>query len=75
MKVKILTFGSLTDMLDKEFHAEASDTEGLTTLLKSKHAALDGRKFLIAVNNRIVKENTALKAHDVVALMPPYSGG
>lgn len=75
MKVKVLTFGSLTDILETEFSAEAADTESLTASLTAKHAGLNGRKFLVAVNDRIVKENTALKEQDVVALMPPYSGG
>ncbi|GGG74907.1 hypothetical protein GCM10007415_03060 [Parapedobacter pyrenivorans] len=75
MKVKILTFGSLTEVLEREFYAEAPDTSRLVALLTSKHAALDGRKFLIAINDTIVKENTMFKANDVVALMPPYSGG
>lgn len=75
MKVKILTFGSLTDILEKEFHTEASDTDTLVAVLTAKHAALDGRKFFVAVNNTIVKENIFFKESDVVALMPPYSGG
>lgn len=75
MKVKVLTFGSLTDILEKEFHAEARDTDSLTASLTSRYTALDGRKFLVAVNNKIVKKNTALGEQDVVALMPPYSGG
>lgn len=75
MKVKVLTFGSLTEILDKEFRAEARDTEGLIDLLVATHAALNGRKFLVAVNNSIVRENTAFNENDVVALMPPYSGG
>ena len=75
MKVKILTFGSLTEILKKEFYAEVPDTDGLVALLTAKHAALAGRKFLVAVNDTIVKENTMFNATDVVALMPPYSGG
>lgn len=75
MKIKVLTFGSLTDILDQEFHVEAVDKVSLIALLTDKHSALNGRNFLVAVNNIIVKENTIFKAHDVVALMPPYSGG
>ncbi|WP_134087865.1 MoaD/ThiS family protein [Olivibacter sp. XZL3] len=75
MKVKVLTFGSLTEILDKEFPAEASDTDSLTASLTAKYAGLRGRKFLVAVNNIIVQENMILKEQDVVALMPPYSGG
>lgn len=75
MEVKVLTFGSLTDIMEREFSAEAQDTDRLKALLTAKYTALEGRKFVIAVNDRIVKENTALKEQDVVALMPPYSGG
>jgi molybdopterin synthase sulfur carrier subunit len=75
MKIKVLTFGVLTEILDKEFHAEAKDTESLMAWLTSKHRELKGRSLLIAVNNVVVKGNAPLKENDVVALMPPYSGG
>lgn len=75
MKIKVQTFGSLTDLMEKEFCVEAADTESLLTSLRSKQAALNSRKFLLAVNNVIVKENTILKENDEVALLPPYSGG
>ncbi|HCR77473.1 MAG TPA: molybdopterin synthase sulfur carrier subunit, partial [Chryseobacterium sp.] len=32
-------------------------------------------KLRIAVNQKIISENTALQNNDVAALMPPYSGG
>lgn len=75
MKIKVLTFGALTEILDKEFHAEAYDTESLMDSLAARHGALAGRSLLIAVNNVVVKGNVPLKKNDVVALMPPYSGG
>lgn len=75
MSVKVLTFGSLTEILDREFDMEAPDTASLMALLTESHRGLTGRNLLIAVNNIVVKGNVALKERDVVALMPPYSGG
>ncbi len=75
MKVKVQVFGSLTDFLDKEFFMDAVDTRELVMTLVEQHAGLSGRKILIAVNNAIEHKNTALREHDLVALMPPYSGG
>lgn len=75
MKIKITTFGALTDFMDKEFYAEATDTESLLAELSRQHSALEGRKLLLAVNDKIVRTNTVLEDNDTVAIMPPYSGG
>lgn len=75
MKIKVRTFGSLTEILDSEFLMEATDTHGLVNSLTKQYAQLNGRKLLIAVNNTIIQENMTLAEHDTVALMPPYSGG
>jgi molybdopterin synthase sulfur carrier subunit len=75
MKIKVLTFGSITDILNREFYVEALDTNSLMASLIERHNSLKERKLLIAVNNTIVQENTILNEHDVVNIMPPYSGG
>ena len=75
VKVNVQAFGPLTDILEKEFSIEAADTHELMATLAKRHASLSGRKILIAVNNVIEHKNTALQKHDLVALMPPYSGG
>ena len=75
MKIKIITFGVLTDLMDKEFDAEAPDTDSLLSALCQQHSTLNGRKLLLAVNGKVVQTNTILTENDVVAIMPPYSGG
>ncbi len=75
MKVKVLAFGALTEILDREFYAEAEDTATLWAKLRGAYPALTGRKLLVAVNSAVVTENVPLQENDVVALMPPYSGG
>lgn len=73
--ITVRTFGSVTDMLDQEFHIEALDTDGLLAALCEQYRPLSGRKLLLAVNNKVIQTNTVLKDDDVVAIMPPYSGG
>lgn len=75
MTIKVITFGSIAEIMNKEFVAQATDTDGLMSSLIEKNSGLGKRKLLLAVNNTIVQENTILKEHDVVAIMPPYSGG
>jgi len=75
MRVQVKTFGALTDILEKEFYITVVDTEELLAVLSSQHTALSHRKLLIAVNNTIINKPVVLQENDVVALMPPYSGG
>lgn len=74
-RITVKTFGSVTDILEKEFDAEAPDTDSLLSALCGQHDALNGRKLLLAVNGKVVQTNTVLTENDVVAVMPPYSGG
>lgn len=73
--VKIISFGKLKEILGPDFKAEAENTDDLINKLNEKFPQLKDLKLRIAVNQKIISENTALQNNDVVALMPPYSGG
>lgn len=75
MRVKVKTFGSLTDIMAKEFYITANDTAELMATLSGEYGELAHRSLLIAVNNTIIKAPVTFKENDIVALMPPYSGG
>ena len=53
----------------------AGDVESLRKKLIAEFPELDGKKFAIAVNKKIVSDNINLAPTDEIALMPPYSGG
>lgn len=77
MKIQVLFFGSLTD---SSLVAEQSvdlvlDTNELKQVLMQQYPGLKMAKFIIAVNKQMIQENTILKKGDIVALMPPFSGG
>jgi sulfur-carrier protein len=73
--IKIISFGRLKEILGSDFETEAENMEGLLNQLNEKFAQLKDLKLRIAVNQKIITGNTELNNNDVVALMPPYSGG
>ncbi|UIR56853.1 MoaD/ThiS family protein [Sphingobacterium sp. SRCM116780] len=75
MKIKVLAFGPLLDMMDRELFVEASDTKALLDTLVKRFPAIADRKIAVAVNGKVANETMVLRDQDTVALLPPYSGG
>ena len=78
--MKIKAFGELLE------HLEGMNNEIEITFpisfasfkeeLVKKYPHLAGRKYVIAINQQVIKdENYLLAENDVVALLPPFSGG
>lgn len=77
MQVNIIVFGQIADITGTNdlTLADVKDTAELTDKLKSVYPALNTFKFAIAVDKKIVKENTALSDKNTIAILPPFSGG
>ena len=77
MGIEILFFGSLIDATtDSRIDLELfSDTDELLLKLIQLYPALRAGKYFVAVNQKMIQENTKLNSGDTVALMPPFSGG
>ena len=77
MTVNIIVFGPLTEIIGSEklSVSDIPDTENLTDHLVKTYPALSGAKYVLAVDKKIIKENTQLKNDSSVALLPPFSGG
>ena len=76
MPVNIIIFGRLTDIAGNSLTLEnVSDTKALVKELHILYPALADAKYIIAVNKKIVNENTTLSENSIVALLPPFSGG
>ena len=75
--INILAFGQLTDITGQSaWQIEGiTNTDQLKTMLAEKYPALTQSKYLVAVNMEIIRGNALLKTRDVVALLPPFSGG
>jgi len=81
MKIKILYFSSLKDKLKKnseEIQFEQNiNVQDLINFLKEKYPEISQsfENIMIAVNEEYVDNKTELKDGDIVALIPPVSGG
>ena len=80
MKVQILFFGITTDLLgfsNLEIEVtDASTVVNLKSLLKEKYPQLKNMaSYAIAVNESYAVNDLVLNENDIVAIIPPVSGG
>jgi molybdopterin synthase sulfur carrier subunit len=75
--MNIRIFGPLEDITGSSSVTldDVRDTDDLRERLLKAYPALQDRKFVIAVNNRVVQEALELNDRSEVALLPPFSGG
>tara|TARA_R110002073_G_scaffold108336_9_gene243601 strand:+ start:37070 stop:37312 length:243 start_codon:yes stop_codon:yes gene_type:complete len=80
MKLKILLFGISTDLvgsnsLDFEVQENTSVLEFKNSLQKQHPQLSQVNSYAIAVNENYATDDTLLRENDVVAIIPPVSGG
>lgn len=75
-RIKVLYFGparEITGTDSEEFWA--GDTSSLRSMVLNKYPRMVALPFLLALNSRMLKEDTFLKDNDIVAILPPFEGG
>ncbi|SNR37164.1 molybdopterin synthase catalytic subunit/molybdopterin synthase sulfur carrier subunit [Lutibacter agarilyticus] len=80
MKIQLLFFGITTDLVGESSMSyevpENSSIEALKLKLIAQFASLKNiNDFAIAVNESYAKDHQLLLNNDVVAIIPPVSGG
>ena len=76
MQINIILFGQLCEVLGESLVLnDIADTNNLQSVLNNKYPALNHSKYVMAVNKKLVTENTVLTQNCTVALLPPFSGG
>ena len=75
--IEILAFGQIIDITgQKVLHVEdVRDTDELKASLVNIYPAIGTAEYRVAVNMEIIRGNVKLSPGDVVALLPPFSGG
>lgn len=75
--IEVIFFGQLTDATGESsvMVEEVANTDMLINLMKLRYPSLESSKYMVAVNNTMVTENTILTPGSKVAFMPPFSGG
>lgn len=77
MEITCLFFGQLAEVTGKlsQKLTGITDTDELKKSLQQQYPALEKLTFSIAVNKKMIQQNTTLKPEDEVAFLPPFSGG
>ncbi|GGK54650.1 MULTISPECIES: molybdopterin converting factor subunit 1 [Flavobacteriaceae] len=80
MEIQLLFFGITTDIVGvnkmKYTLKEGATVGNLKKLLIAKYSALKNiNDFAIAINEEYVKDTTIITKNDIVAIIPPVSGG
>lgn len=77
MEIQVVFFGSITDITNTSQLVinDFMDTQSLMNELISLYPSMATKKYFVAVNQKMIQDNTPLKTGDTVALMPPFSGG
>lgn len=70
-------FGQLTDIAGSSSITinNAADTDSLVKEVNKLYPSITGVKYRIAVNKKIISDNTAITETSNIALLPPFSGG
>lgn len=77
MKIKILVFGQLSEIINASeiVLSATNNTDELNKKLFELYPKLEEMNFTLAINKKIIHKNTPLHHEDIVALLPPFSGG
>ena len=77
MSINITLFGQIADITGSGSLAlkRVADTDEMVAELTLLYPALKQLKYAVAVDKKIIRQNTPLTSDSVVALLPPFSGG
>lgn len=77
MEINVLAFGQVADITGKDNLKipDVKNTNELNQFIAKAWPQLLLVKYSIAVNKKMIQENTALHNEDTVAILPPFSGG
>ena len=77
MEINLLSFGQVADITGNPGLkiSDVKNTNELNIFLVKNWPQLQSIKYSIAVNKKIIQENTQLHHEDTVAILPPFSGG
>ena len=77
MEIQLISFGKVADFLqNQQLQLEGIfNTDQLCAHLENSFPQLATMKYKLAVNQKLIQENTQINNNDSIAIMPPFSGG
>jgi molybdopterin converting factor small subunit len=74
--INVLLFGRLAEISGQSsLLIDLPDTDAVCAKIRADFPEMKNLSFAVAVNQKLIINNTKLADGDEVALMPPYSGG
>lgn len=74
--VRVLYFGVARDVTGREHEEfDADDIHALRKQLIERYPGMQAVYYRLALNKKLVEQENALKDNDIVAILPPFSGG
>ncbi len=72
-----MVFGQLQDITGSSLISidNVTDTDMLLSKLSIQYPMLKEKKFLIALDKKIITKKTVINELQAIALLPPFSGG
>ncbi len=77
MTITVMMFGQLAEFTDCNnlSFENVKDTNEVIQRLQLKFPSFSTASYIVAVDKKVIKENTSLNHGATVALLPPFSGG
>jgi molybdopterin synthase sulfur carrier subunit len=78
MKITLLAFGPLSDVLGRQQSLELEGPISLAALrqhLEQQYPGLTQYSYKLALNEQFAEGDETIQEHDTLAIIPPYSGG
>ena len=77
MQINVIVFGQIAEITgNANFTIDGvADARQLIKKLNSMYPRLINSKYVVAVNKKIIQDNTQLNEDCEIAILPPFSGG
>ncbi len=79
MEIRVHYFGMIAENTgtNSEYITtpQPSDTKNLKMVLLEKYPILEKLEFNIAVDQKLINQNTSISNNTEIALLPPFAGG
>ena len=77
MKIRILLFGKIKELIpvDEYELTHGQTVKDLKNELEKLFTPIQSIPYTIAVNHTLVDDETPINENDLIAIMPPFSGG
>lgn len=77
MEIELISFGKVSEIIknQKIEFSGTCDTDGVKSYLEKSYPRLKNINYKLALNNKFLQENSQIADNDIIAIMPPFSGG